>query len=228
VSPRQKPYFRLRTLLLLVNLFVLVVPVGSIYAFRLYENELVRQTESELIAQGAFITALYKSALLPLVADADTYGIPVSMPQARVDEKFTPIIPSLDMNTVSLFPARPDAVAAGQPDPLALKAGKAISPMLEEATLTTLAGVRLMDYRGIVVAGRDEVGLSLAGSEEVARALKGQYASLLRERVSKHTPTSYASISRGTNIRVFIAMPIIRAGCHPAFALAAQHRRGTL
>ena len=59
------PQLRLRTLLMMMNFFVLFVPLGGIYLFRLYENELVRQTESELIAQGAFITALYRQATIP-------------------------------------------------------------------------------------------------------------------------------------------------------------------
>ena len=81
--------------------------------------------------------------------------------------------------------------------------------MVEEATFTTLSGVRLMDYQGIVVAGHEEVGLSLAGSQEVGDALKGKYSALVRQRFSKHPLPSVALISRGTGIRIFVAMPIL-------------------
>ena len=43
---------RLRTVLILVNLIVLALPVAGIQVLRIYESALVRQTESELIAQG--------------------------------------------------------------------------------------------------------------------------------------------------------------------------------
>ena len=42
-----------RTILLAVSLTVLVIPAGGIYIFRIYEGELVKQSEMELIAQAA-------------------------------------------------------------------------------------------------------------------------------------------------------------------------------
>jgi signal transduction histidine kinase len=204
------PRLSLRTLLLLMNFFVLVVPLAGIYVFRLYENELVRQTESELIAQGAYIAALYKQAITPLIQGKTDYGIPVSANEAARDEKYSPIEPMLDLSGTKLLPQRPDSVpASDKPDTAALQAAQAIFPVLQEATLTTLAGVRITDFRGIVIAGREETGLSLAAVDEVAIALKGKYAAALRKRTSQHETPALGSISRGTNIRVFVAMPII-------------------
>ena len=45
--------FRLRTILLSFALAVLMIPLGSLYLFRLFEDELVLRTELELIAQSA-------------------------------------------------------------------------------------------------------------------------------------------------------------------------------
>jgi signal transduction histidine kinase len=82
--------------------------------------------------------------------------------------------------------------------------------VIEKATLATLAGVRIVDFHGIVVGGREEKGLSLAHVEEIRKALQGKYAAAIRQRISKHASPPLESLSRGTNIRVFVAMPIIR------------------
>lgn len=214
--PIARPHaarFRLRTILLIVYLLVLVVPIGSIYAFRLYESELVRQTEIELIAQGAFITASYKQAIHPLIAHTPNYGVAALVTPQKLDDKYTIISPELEVASAEIYPPRPDAIAGGAAaDPAALRAGKAIFPILDEATLTTLAGVRITDYRGVVVAGREEVGSSLAHVEEVAEALKGHYNSRLRQRISKHEPPPLDSLSRGTGVRLFVAMPMVDHG----------------
>src|SRR4029079_1104086 len=76
----------------------------------------------------------------------------------------------------------------------------------------TLAGFRLLDPNGVVVAGRDEVGLSLAHLEEVREALQGRFKGVLRVRISKNEQPSLYSMSRGTGMRVFIAMPVIVRG----------------
>lgn len=210
MSKPRAPRLRLRTLLLLVNFVVLLVPVGGIYAFRVYENELVHQTETELIVQGAFITTLYKKELLEHLPKNAKYGVTVSLPPST-DEKYTPILPMLDLSANEVLPPRPDSVNA--PEAGAVKAaqdaGKAIAPLLEEASLTTLAGIRVVDVQGIVVAGREEVGHSLAQVEEVQGALKGRYTPVLRQRISKHEAPPLASLSRGTSVRVFVALPVL-------------------
>ncbi|WP_292249523.1 histidine kinase dimerization/phospho-acceptor domain-containing protein, partial [Mesorhizobium sp.] len=77
---------------------------------------------------------------------------------------------------------------------------------------TTLAGFRLLDPRGVVIAGREEIGQSLADVAEVRAALAGRYASALRLRIpNQPTPPLY-SVSRGTRVRVFVAMPVAVEG----------------
>ena len=48
---------RVRTLLLATYLAVLLLPVGGIAFLRLYESALIRQTEAELLAQAAVLSA---------------------------------------------------------------------------------------------------------------------------------------------------------------------------
>ena len=82
-------------------------------------------------------------------------------------------------------------------------------PDLVATQHVTLAGFRLLDPHGIVIAGREEIGLSLAHLEEVDEALQGRFSGVLRVRISKHDQPSLYSMSRGTGMRVFTAMPVI-------------------
>ncbi|MDJ0626541.1 MAG: hypothetical protein QNJ31_09285 [Candidatus Caenarcaniphilales bacterium] len=71
---------RLQTVLLLANLAIFLLPFGGIHFLRLYENELIRQTESELIAQAAFLGAIYKEQLREIVGEhvlQNLYGIKI-------------------------------------------------------------------------------------------------------------------------------------------------------
>ena len=54
----------IRTLLLATYFAVLLLPVAGIGILRLYESALIRQTESELLAQAAVLAAAYRTAWL--------------------------------------------------------------------------------------------------------------------------------------------------------------------
>src|SRR5450631_3534171 len=84
-----------------------------------------------------------------------------------------------------------------------------MTPDLLATQYATLAGFRLLDPNGTVIAGRDEVGMSLSHLEEVAQALQGRFSGVLRARISKHDQPPLCSTSRGTGVRVFTAMPVI-------------------
>lgn len=202
---------RIRTVFILVNLIVITIPISGAYFFRIYENELVRQTEMELIAQGAYISAMYKHFIpAPLKA---TYGIKLETPPPKLDEIYRPILPQINLTKATLLPPRPDGVApTTAPDKTALRIGKQLQPILEEARLTTMAGISLMDQRGTIIAGVQDTGLSLTQAEEVQAALEGRVASVVRMRVPKNSeaPPAVASLSRGSHIRIFVAMPIVQ------------------
>ncbi len=203
--------FRLGTILLIVNLTILVLPLGSILFFRIYENALVQQTESELISQAAFISPIYQREVQNALVSGQIYGLPLTLPEPENDDDYyRPIPAELDLSQDQLLPPRPDGVVPQSPaDALALQTGKNLSTVLTEAQRTALSGIRILDYNGITVAGGNEIGLSFAHIPEVKTALEGANASVLRQRISDEPRPPIASISRGTDIRVFIAVPII-------------------
>src|SRR5262245_57363417 len=94
---------RIRTLLLATYLAVLLLPVAGIGILRLYESALIRQTESELLAQAAVMAAAYRAAWL----ERAPAGALAAMPKAELGwkggvatgatEPWTPLQPQLDL-----------------------------------------------------------------------------------------------------------------------------------
>ena len=207
-QPRR---FKLRTLLLAVSLVVLVIPLAGVYFFRIYENELVKQTELELIAQAALIAAIYKNEVQEVVKQShreNGYGIQLNLPTSS-EEYYRPIKPQLNLSAYPIKARPPEATQTDvKGDDLALAIGARLPPILLEAQRTTLAGVRLLDFQGIITGGRDDIGKSLAHIPEVQEARAGRYSSAIRERIIHRPAPAIASISRGTGIRVFVAYPI--------------------
>jgi signal transduction histidine kinase len=215
---------RLATVLFAVNLLIFLLPLGGIAILRLYESELIRRTETELIAQGALVASVYRHELLRSVSSGEaaaagssslsTYGLtlpPKKTAPKNPDEPWTPIEALLDILRDRVHPRAPDATESDvPPDPLANLVGKRVTPVLLGAHRITLSGIRVTDFRGVVVAstGRDG-GKSLANQEEVKQALSGSYVSLLRRRVDEGPTPPITSISRGSRVRVFVAMPIV-------------------
>jgi signal transduction histidine kinase len=202
--------FRLRTILLSFTLMVLLIPLGSLYLFRLFEDELVLRTELELISQSAVLAALYKQQVMALDPNQGKgYGLSLP-PQPASDEFYQPIKPILSLSAGDPLPKRPDSLPTPlAADPLALQIGERLQPILRHTQRVMLAGMRVLDWQGVVIAGRDEVGRSLAHVDEVARAMQGQYAANIRQRISDEPPPALTSISRGTRIRLFSAFPVI-------------------
>lgn len=190
--------YRLRTILLVVMLGILVLPLGSLYLFRVYENELVRQTEIELISQSAVLASTFKQ-----LKDLEE---PFSVEQAY----YHPRPPSLDLYLNPILERRPEAkTALITPDPIVWAIGEKLQPIVMNTQRVTLAGFRILDENGVVIAGRGERGKSLAHIQEVKRALQGEHVSVIRERISDEPTPPLASISRGTSIRIFTSFPII-------------------
>ncbi len=210
---KSKAFIRLRTILLILNLTVLLLPLLGIFFFRFYENALVRQTEIELISQAAVIGSLYKQNLIDRLSGEDikTYGLRIAPENLqRVDEYYTPVLPHIDLSKNTLYPSRPDGVFVETPlHPRYIEIAERLSWVMKDAQRTTLSGIKLLNYDGIAIAANTEVGLGFGHIPEVQKALEGKYTSLIRRRVSDEPPPALASISRGTGIRVFVAYPII-------------------
>ncbi len=222
---------RVRTVLVAVNLAVLALPVGGVLVLRLYESTLIRRTESELIVQGAHVAAMYREAVRhelaarpagvgpgdyggPLEPDPEPLrwrdGVVLPRRHGRADP-FSPVPASLDLATHQVLPRPEDARTPAVPaDEVAVAAGQIVTPVIEDAQGITLAGIRVVDPQGTVVATTGtELGLSLAHRVEVQRALAGLHVSLMRERVSDEPPPPIDSLSRETRVRVFVAMPVV-------------------
>lgn len=189
---------------------VLCLPLAGLILFSFYENQLVRQTEAELIAQGAALGAAFANTLRgdPVVATLP------AMPSGSADPalgRYRPIEPTLDLASDPILPPRPASEQRDEPSPLAAQ-GTSFADVLDATQRSTLTGFRLLDPWGTIIAGSAEVGSSLAEVDEVRQAMTGQYRSVLRQRVSDQPDPPVYSISRGTRLRVFAAMPIVAQG----------------
>ncbi|HEX4507338.1 MAG TPA: HAMP domain-containing sensor histidine kinase [Alphaproteobacteria bacterium] len=202
------------TILLMMNLVLLALPLSGILALRLYESALIRQTESELIAQGALVAASYHAVWRANGGAVDPADPPVDPRWSHLpgfDGPWLPRFPALDLSRDAILPPPPDPAPTTAPaDAAALKAGESLTPVLAEAQRMTLAGMRVMDRHGIVVASTGEaVGASLASQQEVRRALNGEPVSVIRGRAKGSAPGYVPALDLGSTVRVFTAMPVV-------------------
>jgi signal transduction histidine kinase len=206
---------RLRTLLVVLGLLIFGLPLAGLAFLRVYDNQLVRHTEGELVAQGAFVVAAYRRSLAARLGSERLLvppGAPLDPRWKHLHELgFTPVPARLNLLAEQLRPVADEARAPpAPPAPEAVAAGKEIEPLLRHAQRVTLAGIRVVDHQGVVVATtREEGGQSLLHREEVARALTGENVSLLRARVSDDTAPPLSSLSRETGVRVLVALPVV-------------------
>lgn len=193
----------LRAILLLINVIVMLLPLGGIAWLRLYESALVRQTESELLAQGTVIAAAFKTALVdvPPIPEVSADNAATTQWQARPAR--------LDLSVDPVHSRPPDAIVpAVAADPRAVAMGQRYGAVLQEVRLHTLAGIRVVDRNGIVVASTaGDIGGQLT-QEEVTRALHGETVSMLRAR-SPLTVRASSALNRTAGIRVFVALPMV-------------------
>lgn len=227
MSPSARPRLKLHYLLLAVNLTVLWLPLLGLEALRLYDSALVRQTESELLAQAAFIAASYRATLArlaPQTATDPAYGLPLSPTWQKKytrEERWRPRLAHLDLAEEVIQPPPPDTTAPTVPPDIHAQAvGQELQSLLVDAQVMTLAGIAIADPQGTVIATTGpSLGRSLTPFAEVRRALVGEPVSLLRRRVPDALPPAIDSISRGTLLRVFVAAPILQGERVVAVAL---------
>ena len=208
---RQKWRPSLSLVIFTVLALVATLPLLGLFFFRLYDNQLIHQTQAELIAQSRVLAAIYAQEVQARLGSGIPLGADVP-PEALPDpgDQVTPIRPELDLAGNDLLRRRPDALPAAKPaDPAYIEIGARLTPIVRETQKVTLAGFRILDPQGVVIAGRQEVGQSLAHIEEVATALRGQYSAALRIRMPDKPPPPIYSISRGVGVHVFSAMPVI-------------------
>jgi len=205
---------RLRTLLLLANLVLLALPLTGVFLLRLYESALIRQTESELMGQGALIAAMYRVDWLRAAPDGAFSTMPLSKAPPP-DGPWQPIVANLDLADDPILPEIiTSEMPKAEPHDVARRIGADIKPVLMQAQRQTLAGIRILDHRGVVATstGEDE-GRALDAMVEVARALEGRATAVMRRRPPVQPEfLSPLSISRGANVRVFAVVPVVENG----------------
>jgi signal transduction histidine kinase len=204
VIKRHWPALRLRTILFTVLLFVAALPGLSAVFLRVYENTLVRQTEAELIAQGAALTAT-AAALWP--------GRPVAGPPfANRASDYHPEPLSIDLSSTPVLPERPKpGQAVGGVDAAAQAAALALEPIIAQTSRTTLASIVLIDAGGRVLTGSDKGG-SYAALPEVRAALAGAPETVLRRNGAYRPRYDFEWLSRASPLRIHHARPIFSAG----------------
>jgi signal transduction histidine kinase len=204
----QKWRPRLRTIIVTTLGIALLLPLCGLLFFRIYETQLIRQAEGELIAQSAVMASIVRQKIIAANISQEQLGTRVA-PKSSL-EPYHPIEPALDLAKDEILPRRPDAQTAIKPiDPAFLALGQTMMPVLLETQDLTLAGFRVTDPYGNIIAGKSEVGLSLAGVPEIMEALNGRAQSVLRTRVTDEPQPPLYSVSRGTKVRVFFALPVI-------------------
>ncbi|MBN1206602.1 MAG: two-component sensor histidine kinase [Myxococcaceae bacterium] len=208
----RRPRARLWMVFAAVGLGAFVLALLGLSLVRVYDDQLIRHTEGELIAQGAVVAEVYRSLLLAQGA-GEAYGLARSSPwpfPVPSDTRLRPVLPSLRAASEWLPPVAEAPLAFIPAEPRAQQAGKRLSPLLAEAARATLAGIRVVDLQGVVVASSAAgVGTTLAAREEVRRALSGEPNSLLRQRHSDSEDAPLASLSRNTGVRVVVALPVL-------------------
>lgn len=196
---------RLWTLLLLSNLATLAMPLTGLWALRLYESALVRQTEAELVAQGGVLAVAYAAAL-QRAPGGQAGDKPPPVGQADIEPAQ---MQGLDLARDPILPPLPPLVPAAVPAAtLATEAGRAMSPILRGAQSFTLAALRLTDAHGVVVASTGgDLGVSLAAWPEVVSVLAGAQMKTTMHR--REVPGAFGpGVARTNGIRVFVVIPV--------------------
>ncbi|WP_404338206.1 sensor histidine kinase [Sphingomonas sp. MMS12-HWE2-04] len=197
---RRWPSLRLRTILLATLLFTAALPgVGALF-LRVYENTLVRQTEAELVAQGAALAAAAQ-ALWP--GATPTPGDP---------RDYRPEASTIDLRTTPVLDERPPAQPRAEAgDPQAIEMVRRLEPILRTTQRTTLASIQLVDRSGVIVRGAG-VGGSYAQVGEVAQGLHGQVTTVLRRNGAYSQRYAFEWLSRASSLRIHHVRPILVNG----------------
>jgi signal transduction histidine kinase len=199
------PRLRLRTILFGVLLFAAAMPAIGAISLRVYENTLVRQTEAELVAQGAALAAV---AALSWPGAAPPAPRPEKPPEGYYRPEFT----TIDLSRDPVLPERPPpAPASVGVDPAEAVVARTIAPVIETTLRTTLASVVLTDRNGVVSYGPG-LGGDYSDLPEVRSALNGQPRTVLRVNGDYQPLYRFEWLSKASGIRLHHARPIVVGG----------------
>lgn len=202
-AKRHWPRLGLRAILLSTFILVAALPGFGALFLRVYENTLVRQTESELIAESAALSAATAAAWPGYVAGppeptgsvGNPYGLTLPE-QSRIDLRASPILPRRPVPRAT----------AGEVDPQARIALSRIEPVYKQTNATTLATILLLDRSGRIVTGAQE-GRSYAFLPDIDAALHGTPTTTLRRAYGGHN-FLVGWLSRSAGLRIDHARPV--------------------
>lgn len=207
------PALHLRVILFGTLLFVAALPgVGAVF-LRVYENTLVQQTEAELIAAGALLSAAFKAEW-------------PEAPANDVPRRPAPQPPQIDLRTNPTLGPLPRARAGARVDVRAVAVARALAPIIADAGAVTLTATRLLDRSGTVVLGRNDRGLSYATLPEVRAGLAGRSATVLRRRGDYQPQYMLEALSRASAIRVHHVRPVLVSGRVVGLVMLSRSPRG--
>ncbi len=175
----------------------------GLFVFRLYDNQLIRQTEAgaDRAEHGAFRRCLRERVEAKL-ADGIPLGAEIAAADKPAPDDLSPIISGLDLAGNDLLARRPMACRRRiRPIPRILAIGAKLLPLLRDTQRVTLAGFRILDPQGTVIAGRDEAGLSLAHVEEVAAALQERHRARTADSPARQATAADLFHHCGTGLR---------------------------
>ncbi|HZN91334.1 MAG TPA: HAMP domain-containing sensor histidine kinase [Myxococcales bacterium] len=208
-SDRARP--RLWMVFAAVGVTALALALLGLTWLRLYDDQLLRQTEGELIAQGVVLAEAYRAAVTARAPPAD-FGAPrtEAWPFPVTADGLQPVLPRLRASDPVLA-APGDAPAAAEPaDALSRAAAESVAELVRKTGRSTLAGIRVLDARGVTVASSGGgLGATYADREEVRAALRGSPSSVLRERLRDPQDAPLESLSRNTGVRVSVVVPVL-------------------
>lgn len=202
----------LRTMMVALAALVLVLPTAGVFGFAIFETMLVRQTERRLIAEAVVVGDVFRSHWIEAERDGGLAPGPGSEASGPPRE---PWVPRISLRRDGVLPELSEPLRRVAPgDGPAWIAGARSQAMLERILDVNLAGIRIVETDGCVVASTNpgRIGACLDGVVEVTDALAGRYGAVARARDRAGETFSYDETRRRGDIRVFVAIPLFADG----------------
>ena len=211
---RRRASAGIRGLLLAVNAFALFVPIAAIVLLRIFDDQLIRRTEAQLIGESVLIAEAWREAWLreqqidpaPRAAlDAARSGRSALLPD-RADPAPRPGRAAADARRRR---ARPPPCARDRRGAPAAR----VEPMLRRAVRMNLSSARVLDAQGCVVASSGaQRGACLGELAEVRAALAGPTPPCCATGSATSRLRAWRASAAAARVRVYTALPVLADG----------------
>jgi hypothetical protein len=187
-----------------IGVLILLFPILTVFALKVYQNHLIRQTERSLIAQSVLIGEMWRDRWLEEIGISSD-AAPGIRPRHARDQPYVPIESTTDLSHGVDPPVSAPIRLIAHRRGAKWNAGQRITPAVERAKIFNLSSARVLDENGCAVAASGKwLGACFDYLPEVRSALKGRYDATLRQRISDEPKPSLASIKRrGGRARIY-------------------------